>query len=188
MNIILLCGHQQSGKTTIAHSLASELEGKGVQVAGFADAIREELFDGMREWFKAKGFYHPADLKRQEVKALTLPTGITVRQALQRIGAMWREIDPGHWIKALYELSAKCCHDVLIVPDCRMLNEAEDGRKRGGIVIKLTRHPVKDDDITESEVDLIVPNFTIDNAAMSEAQANEAAMAIAMDYLAGREQ
>jgi hypothetical protein len=87
-----------------------------------------------------------------------------------------------------------------IVPDVRFPNEVKAIQDMGGIVVRLTRNPVKSDDETEtalddySDFDMAVAklcehnrainfNYIIDNAKLTVEETNEICLKIAKEYI-----
>lgn len=112
-----------------------------------------------------------------------ITTKLTPRTILQKIGTdcMRNNLHPNTWINALFadykEQHFRTVKDIngividhtailpnWIITDCRFLNEAKSIKKRGGIIIKLTRNSSSEDNhCSEKEVELIEANYIIDN-------------------------
>lgn len=94
---------------------------------------------------------------------------MTVREFLQVFGTkVCRRIQDTCWIERLIEKMVKEQSELVVIADCRFVNEVETMKKVGAKVIKLTRKI--DNDNSESEVDLDnYKNFdaVIDNKNMT---------------------
>lgn len=153
--IIALTGYAQSGKSTAVRM------------------IRE-----MRPWFKQSNFkdgliaemkhYFPKVLtKLSEEHSMTMKElfdkkpGI-MRELMQNFGTELRRSENANYWTDKWEESIKGIKDVL-VDDCRFLNEAEVVRRNGGVIVRMVRTDMTNNSThqSETEMDLIVPDYTI---------------------------
>ena len=158
--VIALTGFARSGKDTIAQQFINEA---GFERHGFADALKEMLYELNPMIEEETGFdfarlqYFIDEDGWEKSKSIK-----EIRQLLQRLGteagrkAMGEDI----WINTLFSKPHKAR---LVIPDLRFENEANEVRRRGGVVIRVIRNgvgPVNDhasDQIT-FETDLTVFN------------------------------
>ena len=92
--LLLISGKAGAGKDTFADSIAS----LGFHKYSFAKALKDEALSG--GWNGAKD-------ERGRI-------------LLQQLGTVWRNYEPDHWIRRLQE---SICHDMVVITDCRYLNE-----------------------------------------------------------------
>jgi hypothetical protein len=138
-----------------------------------------------------------ADLGKQKNKDIVLDCGLTVREALQRIGCFYRDkIDPDYWVdkwkKRVAVISAIHEDAIVFTTDCRFPNEVKAGHDLEAKITRLTRCP-HPEDTHESETALddcgvLIQCFTtvepdedyfdaiIDNANMTEDETNKAVL------------
>lgn len=88
----------------------------------------------------------------EENKDTILPCGITVRQALQRVGTDWfRSLYPDAWVNAwkqsvkIYQSQDPNNQIHILVGDVRFPNEVKAIQEMGGHVIRLLRNPFPED-------------------------------------------
>ena len=136
--IIALSGPAGSGKSTVATALhrVAAFDAPVIEMA-FADPMKKfakEVFD-----FTDHQLYGPSEARNAPDLRFTRPDGtpLTPRFALQTLGTEWgRGCDPALWIK--YAMRKALEHEavgyVVIITDCRFLNEATAVRKAGGQV------------------------------------------------------
>ena len=109
-HLLLLSGKAGAGKDTFASSIAS----LGFERYAFADALKYEALSG--GWDGIKDYRG--------------------RVLLQELGSVWRKYEPDHWILRLQE---SIRHDLVVVTDCRYLNEIRLmqtwGHERGYTVV-----------------------------------------------------
>ena len=137
-NIICLSGKQYSGKDTAAEMLLKEF--KDFKRIGIADAIKIEF--GRRN-----------NLTYKEIE---LNKGI-YRSGLIELGNEGRKINPDFWLDKIIESNSN-----VIVPDVRLIHEAEVFKKAGAILIRVTASAeirnkrgivTNKEDLTETELD-----------------------------------
>ena len=126
--LIALCGFKRSGKDTIARVLVEDC---GYTRVAFADAIRAEL--------AAEGVTQPPD----DEKEVPGPDGESYRDKLIARGEVRRAVDPDHWVKALAPVLDTLPLDAdVVISDCRRQNEMEWVRRRGGLLVWISREGV----------------------------------------------
>ena len=93
---------------------------------------------------------------------------MTVRQFLQKLGTegLRDGLHKNVWVNALFADFDEECN--WIITDCRFLNEAEEIKRRGGILLKIDRHTKIFSDSTyqhqsETEMSKIVTDYQIVN-------------------------
>ena len=153
MIIIGLSGKSQSGKSTIAEYLCRQYaKDYLVVIMGFAYAVKWEFMDETAYGRKiGKPFNAITDLDLQEVKDRPYIDG-TIRDRLVQIGLERRAEDPDYFVKKWQSLISDDI-DILIVPDVRFPNEVKAIQDMGGVVIRLTKCPIKSDNLTETALD-----------------------------------
>lgn len=162
MLIIGFTGKQKSGKTMLSNYLYKEY---GFINTGFKSTLITEildkfpiLLDRLMEIYNIK---HIMDLfveKPPAMRALMQEYGTDVR----------RNDDKDYWVKRFVDMLDKMKEDgcdMISVDDVRFLNEADTIKKQNGKVI-MVRKPGCDGDghISEKEMDLIEPDFFVDNS------------------------
>ena len=145
MNLVSLSGKIGVGKTAVSNILLELIPGS-VRIA-FGDPLK-------RECCKTYGF--PLELCYSESgKKTTVFLGeigikllgadcLTVREVLQKHGAMRREQDTDYWVKQMREALKRasiCRVPCVINDDCRMENEVDLIREFGGALYRLQPYP-----------------------------------------------
>jgi hypothetical protein len=153
MIIIGLSGIAGSGKTTIANHIAVRSPGVAY-VVNFADPLRDvaQAVFGSRyasqedkaavDLYWDHRIYHPKDRRSEGPENMLGDEQVTGRRILQFVGTdMFRNlVHPNVWLYAMdRRLSALDNAKVIIVGDVRFANEAQFIRRRGGVVVKLSR-------------------------------------------------
>lgn len=135
--ILAFCGFATVGKDTIAQEF---VQNDGFERHGFADALKEILYELNPLIFHKGLYYRTQDLVDrlgwEEAKKIT-----EVRQLLQRLGteAGRKALGEDVWVNTLFSQPHKAR---LVIPDLRFENEANEVRRRGGIVIRVMRDGV----------------------------------------------
>lgn len=111
--IIVISGKQYSGKDTFAKLLLEDL--KDFKRVGIGDAIK-------LEYGKEKGLSFEEIEKNKHL----------YRNDLIELGNKGRNIDPDYWLKSIIKLDFN-----VIVPDIRVVHEAELFRKTGAYLIRV---------------------------------------------------
>ena len=136
MKIIGVLGRARSGKDTISGILIQELQSKGVnyKVVRLASPIKEAavaLF----------GFTHE-QLEGPSKEMIDPVWNITPRSVFQKItDTTMREMGVQFFTKRLYQKYDASCESekYIIIPDVRYPHDIEEIRRRGGLVIKVSR-------------------------------------------------
>ena len=149
--IIALTGKMGSGKSTALELIKIRRESLYTKFAQPLYDLQQVIYDNL-------------GLDLAEVKYKD-------RKLLQVLGTDWgRERDPNIWVNAWSKRvrqNSELGYDT-ITDDCRFLNEADRVKEMGGIIIKIVG-PQRGEFISgtshasESEIDLIKPDFTIVN-------------------------
>lgn len=158
MKVIGLVGPKRAGKTTAAQALVRE---RGFVSVGFADALKELAL-------KVNPIIHPSGIPL-EPHAQRLAWWVErygweyakkrphVRRFLQELGTGVRDIvGPDSWIDAWFERMVEARRagaTGVVVPDVRFLNEAQQIRDEGGLLIRITRPELDTSDQHISETD-----------------------------------
>jgi len=147
--IIGITGYKRCGKDTVAKILKnySEVEVKNLS---FAEALK----NGASAMFGNE----PSDKDKEScVYGFTF----TWRSLYQTLGASIRNLDEDVWVKlAMSKIDPNCLN---IFTDVRYPNEAKAIREKGGKIIKVERFENYDPHESETSVDLIDPDYIIDN-------------------------
>lgn len=133
--IIGISGKAGSGKDTLAKFLQEILPHIDnipcYEIVHFADPLKEAVETAcmLDTWYT-----RTQEGKKTELEWLDK---MTVREVLQKFGTAIREgVHPDFWVRALMEGTNDWD---IIIPDVRFPNEAEEIRKRGGILIRIER-------------------------------------------------
>lgn len=162
--IIALSGRAGSGKSTVADVLKKivPFDAPIVQMA-FADPMKKfakEVFD-----FTDHQLYGPSEARNGPDLRFTRPDGtpLTPRYALQTLGTEWgRNCDPEIWVKYAMRkaLEHEACGYVVLITDCRFLNEAKAVNAAGGRVWYVDRPGMYEGSILHaSEAEMLTKAF-----------------------------
>lgn len=147
--IIGFSAKKQGGKTTAINSMLENLKrwDKIALVLNFADMLKIVV---LKTLIPAEVVNKPLLLWIDENKDYMLSCGLTVRQALQKVGTDWfRSLDPDAWVNAWkqniasYAPAGRDIH--VLVGDVRFPNEVKAIQDMGGHVIRFLRNPFPDD-------------------------------------------
>ena len=156
--IIGVYGKKQSGKTTLFHHLkrlggSINVDGPiNVWSAPFAEPLKRIIIELLipSDW----DIRSATQLDDDEIKNMMLPCGVTVRKALQVVGTDWfRFLDPDIWVNRWVRdhVTGPSMRPIIrVVPDVRFPNEARVITDLGGLLVKLTRDPIRTDDPTRN--------------------------------------
>lgn len=164
--LIGLMGQKRSGKDTFAGFL---VERHGYVRLAFADALRDALL-------RVNPLVGRGHLRVSDVIATVgwegakgSPSGPEIRHLLQEFGMAVRDTDPDFWIRSVMRRSAALREDgtPVVVTDVRFPNEADAIERQGGILVRIDRPGLPDDDQHPSEYAWrgVLPKFRIDNDA-----------------------
>lgn len=139
MTLIGIAGAKRSGKSTLADGLSCVL---GLPEASFAGPIRRFVAEILGITL--------VELERIKEQPIPWLDGTTPRQMMQTVGTEWgrQTVDPDLWIKSLL---ARMPPQGCIVSDVRFDNEASAILDNGGIVFRLVRPGLVQDDGHASE-------------------------------------
>ena len=164
MNIIAFTGKKQTGKSTCCAYLEEKY---GFTRVNFKDALIAELKENFPELLQAiynaeqELYSYPAE----SIDGLFVNKSPLIRPLMQNYGTNVRRKDKDsywvdEWVKTLWE---KGSDTKTTVDDVRFLNEASRVKGQGGIIIRLIRTDMEHTDthVSETEMDLIIPDFTI---------------------------
>jgi hypothetical protein len=178
--IIGFSAKKQGGKTTAINSMLENLKrwDKTASVLNFADMLKIVV---AKTLIPAEVVDKPLLLWIDENKDYMLSCGLTVRQALQKVGTDWfRSLEPDAWVNAwkqnvaLYASTGRDIH--VLVGDVRFPNEVKAIQDMGGYVIRLLRNPFPDDQhASETALDGYEGfDALVDNREMTIEQQNKA--------------
>ena len=161
--IIGITGKKQSGKSTVAEYLEKE---HGYRRLNFKDALIREMrnnfpdllieiantldktnYDGMNPWTLKRMFEEKPPL---------------VRRLMQNYGTDVRRKDhPDYWTVQWLKLLGNDRN--VVVDDVRFINEAQTVKDVGGVIVRIVRTDLETPDthVSETEMDNIVPDYTI---------------------------
>lgn len=144
-----LVGKKQSGKDT-AYDALKAVYGPWVTRLSFADELKKEICEQLR-----------ADLDLLNTNKNLPP----FRKLLQQYGEWRRSQCEDYWLKKAGNGFCGSATRLVVVTDCRFLNEAEWIRQKGGKLVRIVRKSLLSDDTHMSEVeqDKIFVDFHIDN-------------------------
>jgi len=155
MKILGLVGKKQSGKNTVAEYIYRQATAASQPVIelAFADALKQDVADAF------------GILVSQLEERKNNPI---VRHTLQWYGVDKRELEQekSYWINKLADrlIEYKNADILLVVTDCRFLNEAEFLKIAGAKLVRIRRDGLPEDDhISETEQELIGCDYTISN-------------------------
>lgn len=158
MHLVAITGKRGSGKTTAAQGL----ERLGWRHINFADPLRDVVHR-----VYGVSYEEMADPVLKETKLDRYPFQ-SPRFLLQKVGTeLFREgIDQATWIEAFKRAVSQFSH--VVCSDCRFPNEADAVRSMGGIIIRVNNPQVDRADVasqhaSETEIDKIVPHWTVEN-------------------------
>jgi hypothetical protein len=142
-----LAGKKEAGKSTTAREIKRQLEALGYE----CEII---MFIGIvKSLMKACYGLSDEQLNSQPGKRMKLACGLTVREAIDRIGRLLRDIDGTAMVNAWKARAAASSARVIIADDVRFNAEAKAILSPGGKVFRLTRRG-KTAYVSESETSL----------------------------------
>lgn len=156
MTIIGIVGKKQSGKDTIFEFIRDIYKIRNVRVAriAFADALKQEVC--------AAFSITPQIIEKNKdnFRMLMQAWGTEVRRKL------WGE---NYWVDKVLNKINHCDDDIVVIPDCRFLNEAAAIKYIGGYIVRIIR-PVDSNDThpSETELEKISEDYTIINDSSLE--------------------
>lgn len=138
-NKLIGLGHKKRvGKDTFAQILIQEAERRGIKTNRVSFAAK--LYEICNELYGWCGQKRKEDYDGEfgHEKETPLPViGKSPRQILIEVGNLLRTVYPDTWIA--YALNALPINSVSVITDVRYPNEAVAIKKRGGLLIKVTR-------------------------------------------------
>lgn len=175
---IAICGKAKSGKDTVAKIIGKTLsvyEPISCQYIAFADPVKQvarTMFPNIPEqWLTGSSEYResiiPGAFKKEKP--------LTVRQLLIDIGTeLGRGYKSDLWLDVFdYNINANKNHNMVILTDCRFINEFRHIKSKGFFTLKMIREKstninhiseTEQDSIPNSEFDhIIYNNGTIDD-------------------------
>jgi hypothetical protein len=114
---------------------------RGFQKASFAAELKRRV----RQDFNLTEAHTDGDLKEQKLDSLN---GHSPRELMIAYGNLFRQFNPNYWCETLLD-SLDQWPGKYIITDVRYENEAECIKQRGGILLRLERHPSRDHMVDE---------------------------------------
>lgn len=157
---------KQGGKTTAIKSIQENLQRRNEVCVpiNFADMLKILVVKTLVPMeMLGVAQHHTFFTWIEENKDTILPCGITVRQALQKVGTDWfRSLYPDAWVNAwkqsikIYQSQDPDNKIHIIVGDVRFPNEVKAIQEMDGHVIRLLRNPFPEDQHeSETALDLV---------------------------------
>lgn len=155
--IIALTGKKENGKTTAAdyikqrYMTESETPVK-IERINFKDCLIDEILE------KFPGvLIGLSDLYNTGVSTLFEDKPPLMRKLMQDVGLSRRQEDPMYWVDRWEKKVKESNSDVILVDDCRFMNEYDAVGRHRGQVYKIVREGVENTDThaTETEIDFI---------------------------------
>lgn len=149
MKYLGIVGHKSSGKDTAYEALQAAY-GKAVARLSFADELRKEICEHLH-----------ADVDLLNYNKNMPP----FRQLLQNYGVWRRSQNEDYWLALANAIVFAPEVKLVVVTDCRFINEAGWIRSKGGMLIRVVRPSLISDDahVSETEQDNIFVDMHIVN-------------------------
>jgi hypothetical protein len=159
--VIAFTGKKRSGKTSLVNAFMEFVreQGHSAVKVGFKQALLEKIKTDFPDYLKAE-----AELLAMDIDKLLEEKPRTIRQLLQNYGTdLHRKDDPNYWVKKWTYFIQRYDTDFIFVDDLRFMNEAAAVKNLGGVVIRIIRPSIGDEDThqSETEMDLIPADFEI---------------------------
>jgi dephospho-CoA kinase len=177
MILIGIAGKAGSGKSTVAGFLVSQY---GFQRLSFAEPLKEMLLKA-------------GICSRDE---LYVKKSAFSRWIMQKVGTdiFRNQIDPDFWVKKMAEKLNSLDNDSskVVIDDVRFLNEASLVKQHGGVIVKIERALYScfqsdivgnNQHVSETEMELIQPDFVIHNTGTLDDLLNCTSMLIERLFL-----
>lgn len=133
--IVGITGLPRSGKDTVADFLIAKHP--GTYKYSFAEPIVNMLNAGFNQDFRSDYW---TERKKEPIPLL----GKSPRELMQTLGTEWgrHHVHPDLWVFLAAQRFIQT-GDGMIIPDVRFENEADFVRKRGGVIIHVSKYDVK---------------------------------------------
>lgn len=152
--IIALTGHKFCGKSTAGKVLINDF---GYVRIRFADKLKAMLYKLGLTIAQVEG-------DEKEVPC-DLLLGKTPRYAMQTLGTEWGRgmIGGNIWVAATFAAMSRIDKKLIVIDDCRFLNEAKAVSEVGGHIVRIVRPGYGEGDghASETEMDGIIVDHTI---------------------------
>ncbi|WP_370942593.1 hypothetical protein AB5J62_26275 [Amycolatopsis sp. cg5] len=163
-----IVGRKRSGKDTIGGTLVRDF---GYTRLAFADPLKSLAYSAGPLVQSGEPLAAVVDRYGWEAAKDRYPE---IRRFLQELGVGVRDtLGPDAWIKNLTD-RVRLVHGPVVVPDVRFLNEADELRARGFVILRVTRPGLVDTDrhVSETESDAIRADLTVRNDDTPDALAD----------------
>ena len=186
--LIGIAGQKRNGKDLLCSLLIDKLGEDVATRLAFADPLRREVAEVLTDTELKDPNIMPFDrelaiedyLDEMMDETIDPKTGQAVKVGYRLILQWWgtefrrNKFGDTYWLDQHYATSIKQKQPIVIVPDCRFLNEAQYVKDNGGVVISIKRPGFENNDPhpSEREIDMIVPDYEIlNNAGVDELRA-----------------
>lgn len=144
--IVGIAGLPRTGKDTVADFLIAQYP--GAYKYSFAEPIVNMLNVGLSQDFRSDYW---TERKKEPIPLL----GKSPRELMQTLGTEWgrQQVHPDLWVLLAAQRFIKAGPG-MIIPDVRFENEADFVRKRGGVIIHLSKYQVDPTNDHESNAQL----------------------------------
>jgi len=135
--IIGFTGKKTAGKTSAAKFINEKY---GYPIFSFADALKEMIVTA--------GMATPEEVYQSKPE--------NVRWLLQKIGTdiIRNQINPNFWVDKMTDKIINCKEKIIIIDDIRFLNERKFVLDFNGVLIKIIRNNVYNNDTHQSEIEI----------------------------------
>jgi len=151
MGLIGVSGKAKAGKDLLC-SFANK---DGWTRLAFADALKNKV----KREFGLEEDHVNGWLKEAETDLLN---GHSPRELMIDIGNIYRKYDPNYWVKTVLDVIKSNPTKKIMITDVRFPNEADAIRNHGGILVRLNRHP-KRDNLVSDETKKSISETALDN-------------------------
>jgi hypothetical protein len=136
--IFAFCGLKESGKTTACNAVMGHFKNYGIEKMSFASPIKESA----RMIFNFSNDQLYGDSK----EVVDDRYGLTPRYVLQKLGTeIGRNFDQDIWIKNLFTRIERSKASIILIDDCRFLNESIYLKSNGAYILGIKRPGVTPD-------------------------------------------
>ena len=170
---IAICGKAKSGKNTLAEMIQKKLPTLSYKQVAFADPVKtiaKTMFPNIPQEYLTG----PSEYRKNIIPgAFKDNQPLTVRQLLIDIGTgLGRSYNRNIWIDAFDKNLSSYKEDLLILTDCRFINEFNYLKNKGFFIIKILRNEINFinhvSEIEQDSIPLDKFDFVINNEGSLE--------------------